>query len=116
MVKVGGGNPLVEPELSPVRCFSVKFEAAVATSLGLLLAEAWLVESLAFVQRSFGSWLSVPGLEYVMDKLAVLAHGPDHRMIAQECEHFLLERLALDQCSHDPEVIGPVAGGNLARL
>ena len=68
MAKAGGGHPLVEPELSTVLSFSAESLVATVTSL---LAEAGRADWAAFAQGSFDSWLVVPGLECVVDQLAV---------------------------------------------
>jgi hypothetical protein len=89
---------------------------ATVTLLASLVAEAWQIESVAFAQRSSGSLSGVPKLECVVDKLAILTHWADHRMIAHKCHYFLFGGLMLDERSNGPEAIGPVAGDNVARL
>ena len=51
-----------------------------------------------------------------MDKLAVLAHGSDHGMIAHEWQQFLLGCLAFQERSDGPEAILAVTLGDLAGL
>jgi hypothetical protein len=58
----------------------------------------------------------VPELERIVDKLAILTHWTDHRMIAHKCHYFLFRGLMLDERPNGPEVIGSIASGNLARL
>ena len=102
-----GGEPSCRAGAEPRSLFSERSVAATVTLVALLLAAAWQVDSAPFAQGISSSWLDIPELKCIVDKLAVLTHSADYGMFAHKCQHFLLGRLTLDECSKSPEVIGP---------